>query len=125
MLAAVAQEDAAMTLPGHCLGTHEAHRLGIEGLRRADVGNEQAHRPDVGDAERPLQANARHDVSLLAAIDDGVARIDVDALGDGVADLLLLRYLRQLRPFAEGAVVHRLWLGAAIPADLLHAVIEL
>ncbi len=126
MLAAIAQVDAAMALVRHHLGPHEAHGLGVEGLGRADVRHEQAHRPDVGDLERPRELHARDDVFFLsAAIVDRVAGIDVDALGDGVADFLLLGDLRQLGPLAEGAVVQSLGLGAAVPADLLHAVIEL
>ena len=124
MLAAVAQEDAAMALPGHHLGADEAHRLRVEGLRGADIGHEQAHRTDAGDLERPRQARAGDDVFLAGLVLDDVAGIDVDAVGDGVAHLLLLGDLRQLRRLAEGAVVHRLRLGAAVPADLLHAVIE-
>ena len=113
-----------MALPGHDLGADEAHRLRVEGFRRADIGDEQAHRADAGDLERPRQARSGNDVFLAGLVPDHVAGVDVDALGDGVAHFLFLGNLRQFRRLPEGAVVHRLGLRAAVPADLFHAVIE-
>src|SRR6185437_5279564 len=125
MLGAVAEVAHGLAAIIRFLGFDEAERLREERFRRADILAEQRYRPDPRHLERARQHDAADIVFGLTRVGDALARENIDAARHRVGDFLLLRDLRQRRLFVETPVVHGARLGAAVPADLLHAVIEL
>ena len=125
VLGAVAQECDAPALVLDFLRDREAHVLGVHLNRRAYVLDEEVDGPDLRDLERPCNHHAADLVLLGQHLLAAVAGLDVDALGEGLVDLVLFRHLREARLLSEAAVVHVAGLAAAVPALLLDAVVEL
>ena len=120
-----AQEHASRPAIGGLLALHEAEVPGVEGLRPGDVGDEQAHRPDLGDLERARQQHALHVEGLGERLPRPVTREDVDALVERLGDLCDLGHLGKRGLLAEAAIVHLGRLAELVPADLLDAVVKL
>ena len=125
VLGAGAQEDAARAAINALLAFRQPEMARVEGLGAIDILDEQPHRADLGDLERPRQQHAV-DIIGLAAVRQGraMAGENVDAFSMRLGDLGGLRHLRQFRLLAEPAIIHVARLRLLVPADLLDAVIE-
>src|SRR3954466_5378893 len=125
MLGAAAEKDAAVAVVIDLLGLGQAEKLGIEPLRRVDVGHEQFNRADPGDLERPLQHHAAHAMVVRQFLGGTKSGGEVDAAALAIHDLGHLGRLREREAVAHGGKIGRGRFAPAVPADLLHAVIEL
>src|SRR5438552_5342048 len=114
-----------MAFPAYRLGAREAHDAGVEILHFFQVAAEKPDRAVAHDLERPRQQDAVDVVLRRHFFRMAKARIEIDALPAAFLHLLVFRYLRKRRALAESALVHRLRLREARPADLLHAVVDL
>ena len=114
-----------MAFPAYRLGAREAHDAGVEILHLLQVAAEKPDRAVAHDLERPRQQDAVDVVLRRHRLRVAEARIEIDALRRALLHFLVLGHLRQGRPLAESALVHRLRLGEPRPADLLHAVVDL
>ena len=108
------------------LGLGEAEQLGVEALRRIDIGDEQLDRADLGDLERPLQHHAAHAIVVRQFLGrDGTRCRGRCRSRSQLHDLRHLGRLRQREAVAHLVQIGRRRLAPAVPADLLHAVVEL
>src|SRR5260221_5920776 len=125
MLAPGSQKPAGMTSDGRLLRLNQAEQLGVEAGRSVDVVDEERDRADARDLEGSAEQDAADVVGGVPCFRRSISRLQVDALGDRLLDLIVLRHLRQGRPLPEASIVHNVWPGSALPADLVDAIVEI
>src|SRR5262249_34942836 len=108
MLAAAAQEHRARAAIHDLLALHESEMLGVERLGPVHVGDEQAHRADPRDLERPRQQYPLDVVRLGQRLARAVTGEEVDALAERFGHLRDLGHLWQWWALPETSVVHHL-----------------
>ncbi len=125
MIRAASQEDAAVAAILDVLGLGQAQQVGIEVFRCIEVGDEQMDRPDLGHLERPLQHDAADTIVVRELLHGTKAAAELDAAALAVHDFRHLSRLRKCKSVPHRTQIGRGGLAPAVPADLLHAVIEL